>query len=201
VFADGEHAMKTALQELEEAGHLQRVLGNRSTGFDHQWVVYEDLVECPNTACSTEEPIGRFSASGESTSEEPISGKPPSIKKNNSKKNNSKKTTREGGVAPTAADLVEMRQMLNDVDWDRQALVLWRSGESGSCPETLVDVDVVDGAVRVATERDTGPNMACTDDYNPYRMVAAVDRDRLPDADALPADLDGVPDGQARAWP
>jgi hypothetical protein len=132
VFADGEHAMKTALQELEEAGHLQRVLGNRSTGFDHQWVVYEDLVECPNTACSTEEPIGRFSASGESTSEEPISGKPPSIKKNNSKKNNSKKTTREGGVAPTAADLVEMRQMLNDVDWDDlDPLTLWKRLETG----------------------------------------------------------------------
>lgn len=91
---------------------------------------------------------------------------------------------------------------LDDVDWDQQALVLWRSGESGSCPEALVDVATTDdGTVEVATDRDTGPGMVCQEDYNPYRMLLAIDRDRLPNADELPAELDGVPRGQARTWP
>lgn len=58
-----------------------------------------------------------------------------------------------------------------------------------------------DGTVEVASDRDTGPGMGCTDDYNPYRMVVTVDRDRLPNADELPAELDGVPRGGARTWP
>lgn len=91
---------------------------------------------------------------------------------------------------------------LDDVDWETEALVLWRSGESGSCPAALVSVDVAaDGAVEVATDADSGPSRACTDDYNPYRMILAVDRDRLPGADALPADLDGTAGGEAVAWP
>jgi hypothetical protein len=88
---------------------------------------------------------------------------------------------------------------LDEVDFDRQAIVVWSSGESGSCPGWLADIDTRDGVVHV--ERDA-TEQTCTDDYNPYRMLFAVDRDRLPPADELPhARLDGVPDGEIRSYP
>ncbi|GGI03397.1 hypothetical protein [Egicoccus halophilus] len=89
---------------------------------------------------------------------------------------------------------------LDDVDLDRQVLVVWSSGESGSCPDYLADLSTVDGDV-VTVERASAGAGACTDDYNPYRLVLAVDRDRLPPVDELPASLVGVPDGQAVAYP
>lgn len=65
---------------------------------------------------------------------------------------------------------------LDDVDFDDQVVVVWHSGESGSCPTWLAGIDTVDGSVTI--ERDQySPDDACTDDYNPYRMVLAVDRD------------------------
>jgi hypothetical protein len=89
---------------------------------------------------------------------------------------------------------------LDQVDFERQVVVVWSSGESGSCPEWLTDIDSSDGAITV--EREATAAM-CTDDHNAYRLVLAVDRDRLPDADALSAARleGGVPDGEVRAYP
>lgn len=76
---------------------------------------------------------------------------------------------------------------LDDVDFDDQVVVVWHSGESGSCPTWLADIDTVDGSVTI--ERDQySPDDVCTDDYNPYRMVLAVDQDRLPELDELPTE-------------
>lgn len=105
---------------------------------------------------------------------------------------------------PHASDVTDAGRHGNpdSVDWDQQALALWRSGQSGSCPETLVDVAVADnGTVEVAIDRDTGPGLGCQEDYNPYRMVLAIDRDHLPATDALPAELEGVPRGEVTTWP
>lgn len=78
-------------------------------------------------------------------------------------------------------------------------MVVWSSGESGSCPEWLADIDHADGTITFERDRAGG---LCTDNYNPYRMVLAVDRDRLPPADELPsAPLDGVPDREVRIYP
>lgn len=88
---------------------------------------------------------------------------------------------------------------LDRIDFDRQVVVVWSSGESGSCPGWLGSIDSADGTIHV--ERDaTGEE--CMGDYNPYRLVLAVDRDRLPSADELPASrLEGVPDGEVRTYP
>lgn len=88
---------------------------------------------------------------------------------------------------------------LDDIDFDRQAVIVWSSGESGSCPGWLADIDTRDGTVHV--ERDA-TQQECTDDYNPYRMVLAVDRDRLPESSDLPHErIEGVPDGEIRRYP
>ncbi|QBI21303.1 hypothetical protein ER308_18155 [Egibacter rhizosphaerae] len=90
---------------------------------------------------------------------------------------------------------------LDAVDFDDEALLVWSSGESGSCPGWLADV-ATDGDGDLEVTRDSFGAGACTDDYNPYRMVLAVDRDRLPDPEALPGELVGdVPDGVADAYP
>ncbi len=88
---------------------------------------------------------------------------------------------------------------LDDVDFDRQAVIVWSSGESGSCPGWLADIETRDRTVHV--ERDA-TQQECTDDYNPYRMVLAVDRDRLPESSDLPHErIEGVPDGEIRSYP
>lgn len=88
---------------------------------------------------------------------------------------------------------------LEQVDFEQQAVVVWSSGESGSCPGWLSDIDHAE--VAVVVEREASGGM-CTDDYNPYRMVLAVDRERLPPPEDLSsAELDGVPDGVVRAYP
>lgn len=88
---------------------------------------------------------------------------------------------------------------LDAVDFDRQALVVWSSGESGSCAEWVADIDTVDGTVRVQRGATA---QTCTSDYNPYRMVLAVDRDRLPQPGDLPHDrIEDLPDGEVRAYP
>ncbi len=76
---------------------------------------------------------------------------------------------------------------LADVDFAQEAVVVWSAGESGSCPEWVADLRTdADGTVHLDLDSAGGP--ACTADYNPYRMVLAVDRDRLPDPSALPTD-------------
>ncbi len=90
---------------------------------------------------------------------------------------------------------------LDELDIDEQALLVWSSGESGSCPGWLDEIDIADdGTVRL--QRGQAGAGACTDDYNPYRMILAVDRQRLPEAAELPTtNVTGVPDGRVSAYP
>lgn len=74
---------------------------------------------------------------------------------------------------------------LGDVDFDEQAVVLWRGGESGSCPERLDGIATQDDGVVEVTLSRSLLDAACTDDYRPYAVLAAVDREALPEA--LPA--------------
>lgn len=76
---------------------------------------------------------------------------------------------------------------LGTVDWDREVVVVWHGGRSGSCPAWVTDVRVEDDAVRV--ERASPSAGACTTDFNAYRAVLAVPRDAVPPADALPLPL------------
>jgi hypothetical protein len=86
---------------------------------------------------------------------------------------------------------------LDDVDLDEQVLVVFSGGESGACPGWLGDVSVEDGEVHLE-ERRHMPGNGCTDDYNAYRMVLAVDRDKVPADDAVPTE-DVLVDGRALA--
>jgi hypothetical protein len=76
---------------------------------------------------------------------------------------------------------------LDAVDFAEQVLVVYSSGESGSCPGWLADVSTTNGTVQL-TSGAYVPDEACTDDYNAYRLVLAVDRDRLPVAAELPTE-------------
>jgi outer membrane protein assembly factor BamB len=88
--------------------------------------------------------------------------------------------------------------LIDDVDFDRQVVVVWSSGESGSCPEYVASIDTSGRDIRVRTDGGFG---VCTSDYNPYRMVVAVDRDRLPAQEELEtARLTDVPDGEVRTY-
>lgn len=90
---------------------------------------------------------------------------------------------------------------LADVDFDQEAVVAWSAYESPSCPEWLADVRTdADGTVHLDTDAAGGP--ACETVARPYRMVLAVDRDRLPDPTALPAnDVVGVSDARVTVSP
>ena len=74
-----------------------------------------------------------------------------------------------------------------DVDLDEQVLVVLSGGQSGSCPGWLGDLWVEDGQVHLE-ERQHVPGNGCTDDYNDYRLVLAVDRDKVPAQDQLPTE-------------
>lgn len=88
---------------------------------------------------------------------------------------------------------------LASVDWDREALVIWSGGRSGSCPEWVEDVRVDGDRVVVAVSSPS--EGGCTADFNAYRAVLAVDRDRLPPEDALPLPVGDRPDIEAVAYP
>lgn len=100
---------------------------------------------------------------------------------------------------------------LDAVDFDSHAVVVWSSGESGVCPGWLADIDSEGATVHIETEEHI-PGNGCTDDYNPYAMVVAVPRDRLPDPSLLPT-AEVIVDGRshglesvvdvypARGWP
>ena len=83
---------------------------------------------------------------------------------------------------------------LDDVDFEEQVLVVFSGGQSGGCPGWLGDVSADDGQVLLA-ERRHMPGNGCTDDYNAYRLVLAVDREKLPAADRLPTE-DVLVDGR-----
>lgn len=66
---------------------------------------------------------------------------------------------------------------------------MWSSGESGGCPEWLTDIDTGHGTISVELDATA---QECAADDNAYRVVVAVDRDRVPAPDDLPsARLDG----------
>jgi hypothetical protein len=78
---------------------------------------------------------------------------------------------------------------LDDVDFERQAVIVWSHGES-SCPGWLADIDTMGGRVRVELG-DTGRD--CDEAFHPYRMLIAVDHERLPAPEALPmSTVEGV---------
>lgn len=74
---------------------------------------------------------------------------------------------------------------LADVDFGKQAVALWSSGESGSCPGWVSGVSIDGGYVVVTEDTDSGFSGACSSDYNPYRVLVAVDRADLPEPDAV----------------
>ncbi len=69
-------------------------------------------------------------------------------------------------------------------------------GESSTCASYLIDVYMEGGdeQVRIVEEGFVSEEGTCTDDYNRFAVLAAVDRDRLPAIEDLPAD------GGIRAW-
>ncbi len=93
------------------------------------------------------------------------------------------------GVAPTDEPWEDGRHgELADIDLDTHVVAVWSAGRSGSCPEWVNEVTTADDGVVISTAVPTAGG--CTDDFNPYRTIIAVERDRLPTADQLPADLD-----------
>jgi hypothetical protein len=88
---------------------------------------------------------------------------------------------------------------LDSVDWDREVVAVWSSGRSGSCPVWVADLRLEDGAIAVETASPISG--ACTDDWNPYRTVLAVDRDRLPALEDLPVPVDEGWSGGGQAVP
>lgn len=88
---------------------------------------------------------------------------------------------------------------LDDVDFDRQVLVVWTSGESGTCPAWMTDLDTVDGTIEVSGSALGGP--FCTADNQPFRLLVAVDRDRLPDVADVASTRLGGHDGDVRLYP
>jgi hypothetical protein len=73
----------------------------------------------------------------------------------------------------------------DSVDFSRQAVVVWSSGQSGSCPGWLRDI-ATDSATVTITRGQVG--QVCNADYDPYSMLLAVDRERLPTSSELPTD-------------
>ena len=73
---------------------------------------------------------------------------------------------------------------LSAVDFQEQVVVVWSSGQSGSCPDWVKDVRIVEGQAMDVRLARTWLGR-CTDDYNPYRMLLAVDREQVPSADEL----------------
>jgi hypothetical protein len=76
---------------------------------------------------------------------------------------------------------------LGDVDFETHVMAVWSSGESSTCPGYVSGVEVHDeGSVEIALDDAGDSSQPCTADYDPYRMVFAVERDRVPSADELP---------------
>jgi hypothetical protein len=84
-------------------------------------------------------------------------------------------------------------ETLEAVDLDQQAVVVFSSGQSGTCPVWVRSVSTTGGRVEVVLASTAGEGQACTDDFQPYRLVLAVDLHRLPSPDELPVDAIDVP--------
>lgn len=92
---------------------------------------------------------------------------------------------------------------LANVDFEQQAVVLWSSGQSSSCPEWLDNLTADNtGTVEVKTRSVADSNDGCTADYATYRMIVSVGRDQVPRLEDLPTtDVVGVPDGLVTPYP
>ncbi len=106
------------------------------------------------------------------------------------------------------ADPGVYRPLAADVDLDRSTLVVYSSGQSSSCPGWVDDLSFTEGRIEVALTTTAGPGQPCTDDFQPYRLVLAVDSDVLPSSSQLPVErIDVVSDnlvdvaGRAVAYP
>ena len=69
------------------------------------------------------------------------------------------------------------------IDWDKQAVLFVGTGESGSCPIELVDVEFDDGdrLINVMATREGDDDMMCTMDWTPRVFVIALDQAVLSD--------------------
>ena len=74
---------------------------------------------------------------------------------------------------------------LGDLTLGEQALVVYSSGQSGSCPGWVADLSH-DRDVLVVRETEHVAGDGCNDSFAPYHLVLAVDRDKLPAAGDLP---------------
>jgi hypothetical protein len=84
---------------------------------------------------------------------------------------------------------------LDSVDFDRQVVALWW-GTEATCPQAVTDVRSPDRAtVELHT---TEEDHACLDMATSFRMLLAIDRDRLPEVSELPVNLVEVTDGHRR---
>jgi hypothetical protein len=84
---------------------------------------------------------------------------------------------------------------LADIDFAREVLVVYSSGQSGTCPGWLTGIEVTELGTVQLTTTFTSATFAtvqgqrvgdCTADYRPYRLVLSIDRDRLPPISELP---------------
>ena len=95
---------------------------------------------------------------------------------------------------------------LADVDFQTQAVVVWSSGDAGdACANWLANVHtrVSDGDASVHVEIGSNEPRSgvCPAVLKHYRMILAVDRDRLPDPEHLPIDrIEGVSHGIVTAY-
>jgi hypothetical protein len=76
------------------------------------------------------------------------------------------------------------------VDWERQVVFFFGTGESGTCPLHLMDVryDPDERLVTAEVDEDLPPDAVCTDDWTPRSFVVAVSAGPL-DGDDLSAQL------------
>lgn len=99
----------------------------------------------------------------------------------------------EGLPAGNGDDLAVSAQFgdLDDVDFDRQVVVLWWASQSGGCGEELTRTNVADGGtVELDVAVEGG---GCADLRNTYHQVAAVSRSAVPEPQDLPtADVTGM---------
>lgn len=84
---------------------------------------------------------------------------------------------------------------LDSVDFDTQAIALWWGSEA-TCPQSVTDVQSSGQATVELHTTEEEPT--CRDVEIPFRMVLAIDRDRLPDGSQLPGHFVVVTDGNRR---
>ncbi|WP_130650250.1 hypothetical protein [Egicoccus halophilus] len=84
---------------------------------------------------------------------------------------------------------------LDGVDFDSQVVALWWGGEA-TCAQAVTDVQLPEPATVELHTTEEAPD--CLDMAIPFRMLLAIDRDRLPDPAELPANLAIVRDGHRR---